>query len=384
MRKKMKIIQQIFMTLSILTLVFVSGSSPSSQARQGEEGEEVIRITQVDTSQFPQVTLYVSITDAAGNPIGVSPSNIVIKENGVPIPLDQIHGVGEVGPLTTLFVMDVSGSMYTDGKLEAAKTAAHSFIDQMRPEDQFGLLTFNTQIIYVQPITTNREDMSQAIDGLIAIGDTAMYDALTQAVDILEPIEGRKAIIALTDGLDNRSVSTPEEVISRIGPAGLSISTVGLGNPTHGTGATSALDEDALIYLAENAGGLYGYANDENSLRTLYQSYAVGLKSEYVLTYTSPSQLRDGVNRALTVSLENQAASLFSVSEGQTVYNPGGLVPEVAEPASWSLFFAVIGGLVILLFIPGLVNRVVSIGPGNGRGSRKMGNKKKSRIKLLD
>jgi VWFA-related protein len=383
MRKKMKIIQQIFMALSILTLVFVSGFSPRSQARQGEEGEEVIRITQVDTSQFPQVTLYVSITDAAGNPIGVSPSNIVIKENGVPIPLDQIHGVGEVGPLTTMFVMDVSGSMYTDGKLEAAKAAAHSFIDQMRPEDQFGLLTFNTQINYVQPITTNRDDMSQAIDGLIAIGDTAMYDALNRAEDILESVEGRKAIIALTDGLDNRSESTPEEVISRIGPAGLSISTVGLGNPTHGTGATSALDEDALIYLAENAGGLYGYANDEDSLRTLYQSYALGLKSEYVLTYTSPSQLRDGVNRALTVSLDSQAASLFSVSEGQTVYNPGGLVPEVAEPASWSLFFAVIGVLIILLFIPGIINRAVSMVPGNGRGSRKTG-KKKSRIKLLD
>lgn len=302
----------------------------------------------------------------------------------MPIPLDQIHGVGEVGPLTTLFVMDVSGSMYTDGKLEAAKAAAHSFIDQMRPEDQFGLLTFNTQINYVQPITTSRDDMSQAIDGLIAIGDTAMYDALIKAEDILEAVEGRKAIIALTDGLDNRSDSTPEEVISRIGPAGLSISTVGLGNPTHGTGATSALDEDALIYLAENAGGLYGYANDENSLRTLYQSYAVGLKSEYVLTYTSPLKLRDGVNRALTVSLNSQAASLFSVSEGQTVYNPGGLVPEVAEPASWSLFFAVIGVLIILLFIPGLINRVVSMVPGNGQGSRKTGKKKKSRIKLLD
>ncbi|MGD8457866.1 MAG: VWA domain-containing protein [Anaerolineales bacterium] len=381
--KKMINNQRIFIVLSIVTFLLGSGSSPSSQARQNEQGEEVIRITQVDTTQFPQVTLYVSITDAAGNPIGVSPANIIIQENGVPIPLEQIHGVGEVGPLTTLLVMDVSGSMHTDGKLEAAKAAAHSFIDQMRAEDQFGLVTFSTEITYAQPITTDRNEIKAAIDRLVGRGDTAMYDALSQAVDILEAAAGRKAIIALTDGLDNRSVSTPEEVISRIGPAGLSISTVGLGNPEHGTGATSALDEDALIYLAENAGGLYGYANDETNLRTLYQSYAVGLKSEYVLTYTSPSQLRDGVNRALTISLADRPSAAFSTSEGETVYNPGGLVPEVAEPASWPLFFGMLGGLLVLLLIPGLVNRVVSVAPGGGRGGKKFG-KKKSRIKLLD
>ena len=154
MRKKMKNIQKAAIALSLVTFFLASGFDPAAQARQEEQGEEVIRITQVDTSQFPQVTLYVSITDAAGNPIGVSPSNIIIEENGVPIPLDQIHGVGEVGPLTTLLVMDVSGSMHTDGKLEAAKAAAHSFIDQMRAEDQFGLLTFSTEITYAQPITT--------------------------------------------------------------------------------------------------------------------------------------------------------------------------------------------------------------------------------------
>jgi VWFA-related protein len=383
MKKKMNDFKRAFIALSILTMLFLSGFSPNTLPRQDEQGEEVIRITQVDTSEFPQVTLYVSITDAAGNPIGVSPSNIVIEENGVPIPVDQIQGAGEVGPLTTLLVMDVSGSMHADGKLEAAKAAAHSFIDQMRFDDQFGLLTFSTEIKYVQPITSDRQEIKEAIDGLIGVGDTAMYDALTQAVDIFETVDGRKAIIALTDGLDNRSVSTPEEVISRIGPAGLSISTVGLGDPTHGSGATSALDEEALVYLAENAGGLYGYANDEESLRNLYQSYAVGLKSEYVLTYTSPSQLRDGVNRALTVSLADRPSALFSTAEGQTVYNPGGLVPEVAEPASWSLFFSLLGGLLVLLLIPGFVNRIISVTSGSGRGGRRIG-KKKPRIKLLD
>jgi VWFA-related protein len=375
--------QRIFMTFSILTLVFLSAFNMQIPPGQTDQEEEIIRITQVDTSQFPQVTIYVSITDQNGQPIGIAPSRIVIEEDGVPIPFDQIQGAEQVGPLTTLLVMDVSGSMHAEGKLEAAKAAARTFIDQMRADDEVGLVTFSTEIKYAQPITADRGEINKAIDRLIGIGDTAMYDALIQAVDILETVEGRKAIVALTDGLDNRSDATPEEVLSQIGPAGLSISTVGLGNPEHGSGAVSALDEDALIYLAENAGGLYGYANDEASLRSLYQSYAVGLQSEYVLTYTSPSQLRDGVNRALTVSLAATAFSIINPSQGETVYNPGGLVPEVSEPASWSLFFSLLGGLVILLFIPGLINRVVSLTPGNGRGGRKLG-KKKPRIKLKD
>jgi VWFA-related protein len=383
MKPNKKLNQNAFVIFSILTLMFLSAFNPQIQPKQEDQGDETIRITQVDTTLFPQVTLYVSITDRDGNPIGVSPSNIVIEEDGTPIPFDQIQGAGAVGPLTTLLVMDVSGSMHAEGKLDAAKAAAHTFIAQMRSDDSVGLVTFSTEIKYAQPITTNRQEITDAIDGLVGVGDTAMYDALIQAVDIFETIEGRKAIIALTDGLDNRSAATPENVLSRIGPAGLSISTVGLGDPTHGSGASSALDEEALIYLADNAGGLYGYANDEASLRTLYQSYAVGLQSEYVLTYTSPSQLRDGVNRALTVSLADRPFNLTNPSEGQAVYNPGGLVPEVSEPAAWPLFFAILGGLLVLLLIPGLINRVTSLAPGNGRGGRKIG-KKKPKIKLLD
>ena len=379
MSKQTKKIYRITLTiLLLLTPIFLTGFSPQDQTGQEGQENEIVRITQVDTTEFPQVTVYISVVDQDGQPVGVEPSRIVIAENGVPIPLEQTQGVGDVGPLTTLLVMDVSGSMYADGKLEAAKAAARAYVDQMRSGDQVGLLTFSTEITYVQAITTDRQEMTYAINGLVGIGDTAMYDALTQAVDILAPIQGRKAIIALTDGLDNISATTPENVLQQIGPAGLSISTIGLGNPEHGSGAVSALDEDALVYLAENAGGLYGYANDEASLSNLYQNYAIGLQSEYVLTYTSPSALKDGVNRALRVSLGD------SVSNGQrVVYNPGGLVPEVSEPAPWSLFFTLLTGMIVLLLLPWVFGRAAALGQRGGGGRRRLGKKRPS-IKLKD
>jgi VWFA-related protein len=328
-----------------------------------------VRVTQVDTSKFPLVTAYVSVTDASGEPVEVAPSSLVVMENGQKIEPQEVSGLGESNePLTTLLVMDVSGSMNSAGKLQAAKDAASAYVRQTRPNDRTGLLVFNTQVKYVQQITGNQDKLVKAIDGLKARDDTAMYDALIQAAGILEKFDGRKAIIALTDGMDNRSKSTPDQVIQRIGPAGLSISTIGLGDPAHSYGTLAGLDEAALVSLSERAGGLYGYANDAAALRTLYERYGRALQSEYAITYSSPSTLRDGVNRSLSVALKGSSAS--SASAELSSYNPGGLVPEVAKPASWTVFFVLLGVLALFLALPTLVGVFTSRGSKSGSKGR--------------
>lgn len=368
--------KNIFSILLLLSLFALTGYSPNYQAE-----EVAIRITQIDTSNFPKVTVYVTITDVNGQPVGIDPARIRLMENEEEIPVDQIEGAGEVGSLTTLLVMDISGSMLHAGKLEAAQSAATVFVNQLRPSDKVGLLTFNNTIEYVQPVTTDREQILSAINGLQAGEDTAMYDALSEAIDILSVIEGRKAIVALTDGLDNLSIATPDTVIQQIGPAGLSISTIGLGDPDQGRGAITALDQDALTFLAENAGGVYGYAFDKESLGNLYQSYAIAFKSEYQLTYTSPSDLRDGVNRALSVNLIDLSNTVALLDQEVVTYNPGGLVPEVSEPAPWTFFGGVMIGLTALLLLPTILNRLSQPFQKNlSRGE--FGRKKKPKIKL--
>jgi VWFA-related protein len=389
-----------FFSLLCISLVFLTGFSPvrqslpaqqSSSAQQGEpeSGTLTARITQVDTSQFPKVTVYVSVTDANGEPVGVSVSKLVLRENGEIMTPEDISGAGEIGPLTTMLVMDVSGSMNHAGKLESAKDAARAYVDQSRPQDYVGLLAFNTQTDYVQPLTSDHQKLSDAIESLKADEDTAMYDALVVAMELLEAIQGRVAVIALTDGLDNRSKISPQEVIQMIGPEGLSISTIGLGEPTHSTSALSGLNEPALKAFSEQAGGMYGYANDAESLQALYKLYGRALQSEYVIAYTSPSQLRDGVNRALTVMVSDQedatGAVAASAAEGeQELYNPGGLVPEVAEPASWSIFFILLVALVLLLLVPTLIFFVLRFFRGRQKGKVKVKNSptKKARVKL--
>jgi Ca-activated chloride channel homolog len=351
-----------------LVLVAFFNLQPAAQVSAQDEAPQ-IRITQVDNSQFPQVTVYISVTNAAGEPVTVDPSTLQVYENGVLMTPTQVSGSGQVGSLqtslTTMLVMDVSGSMEKSNKLNLAKEAAKTYIDQMRPGDQAGLMSFNTEVVYNQTPTSDKAALINAIDSLQADKDTAMYDALLQTIQNLDVVSGRKAVIVLTDGLDNRSQANEDIVIDAIGPSGLSISTIGLGNPEEGI-TNYGLDEPGLKSLAERAGGGYGFAATGEVLNALYQQQGRTLQSEYMLVYTSPSALRDGVNRTLSVSLVEGDTSF------EAVYNPGGVLPEVPN-RSWALFGGILAGLVILFAIPFLVRGgVQALG----------GSKPKSRIKL--
>jgi VWFA-related protein len=358
----------------VLTLNLLLGLllSPASTAF-AQDNSPQIHITQVDNSKFPQVTVYVSVTNAAGDPVGVDPATLQIFENGKLMQITDIRGGGEVGggaiPVTTMLVIDISGSMAKNDKIGAAKEAAKTYVSQMRPGDQAGLIAFDTQVYHVQSVTSDIAALKSAIDGLKPGSDTAMYDALAEATKALDSISGRKAIILLSDGMDNRSHINQDAIVNSVGPSGLTISAIGLGDPS-ATGQ-AGIDEAALKSLTSRTGGQYAYATDVASLSAVYQQYGQALQSEYAITYVSPSTLRDGVNRGLTVSLTTAPAS------AESKYNPGGVLPEVASQ-SWPLFGGILLGLLALLLVPLLVSRGFQAVSGGGGGLFR----KKGRVKL--
>ncbi len=334
--------------IALLIALAVTASMAWAPAQGAAEVR--LNVTQVDTSGFPQVTVYVSAVNPLGEPVAISPADIVLQEDGTPVEPLEVRGVGTSDPLTTLLVMDVSGSMRRAGKLAAAKAAASSYINQMRPGDRAGVIVFASETRTVQAITADPQALLAAIDGLGTLDDTAMYDALQQAIGMLNAESGRKSVLVLTDGMDNRSQYTADQVIAAIGPAGLSISTLGLGEPSQGGATLAGLDEPALTQLAQRAGGSYAYANDPHALQRLFERHGRALQSEYRITYTSRSPLRDGVTRTLTAALGQGGAA-------STRYNPGGVVPEVGTQRTWGLFLGLLAGLLALLAIPGLIAR---------------------------
>ena len=366
------------------TILLIAISACPFAVVSAQEEAPQIRITQVDNSQFPNVTVYVSVTNTAGEPVGIDPATIEIYENGQLMQPVDIQGGGEVGeehiPVTTMLVMDISGSMDKNDKLAASKEAAKSYVNQMQPGDQAGVIAYDTQVYTIQPLTTDIATLNSAIDGLQTGSDTAMYNALVEAEKALEGVSGRKTIIVLTDGLDNKSQSTADDVIAGIGESGLTISAIGFGDVS--TVGQTGLNETALKSLAEKTGGIYGFATDSDALKGLYQQQSRVLQSEHLITYVSPSTLRDGVNRNLTVSLTGGATSV----EGQ--YNPGGVLPEVSS-RSWTTFAVILLGLLALLFAPMLINLITQAFSnskkkfgGNGYISKSPQHAARGRIKL--
>lgn len=330
-----------FLILMTLVLLLSLAALPLSPVHAQEVAPN-ITITQVDNSKFPQVTVYISITDNAGEPLNVSPSSLQVHENGQLMTPTEITGQGEIGPLTTLLIIDISGSMYNSGKIDAAKAAAKAYIEQMRPQDQAGLISFNTEVRVVQSVTSDRAALNAAIDSLVPDLDTAMFNALDKGIEVLEPISGRKTIVLLSDGLDNVSQLTMKDIVEAIGPAGLSISTIGLGDPGK-LGTNYGLDEPALQGLASNAGGVYRFASGPDALVSLYEQLGRALQGEFSFTYLSPLSLRDGVNRELKVSIDGNSVA--------AQYNPGGVIPEVSK-SSLPLFIGILAGLLFLLVLP--------------------------------
>lgn len=346
-----------------LILLLMLGPTLTVHAQEPESPQ--VRITQVDNSNFPNVTVYLSATNVAGEPVGIDPSTIQIHEDGQLMQLTDVRGGGEaLGgeaiPITTMLVIDISGSMEKGNKIGAAKDAAKTYISGMRDVDQAGVIAFDTQVYRIQEITSDKAVLTAAIDGLHTGSDTAMYEGIMEGTKALEGISGRKAILVLSDGLDNQSVATEESIVSNVGPSGLTVSAIGFGDPS-GTGQ-AGIDEAGLQSLTSRTGGQYAYVTDAATLTALYQQTGKAYQSEYAVTFVSPFTLRDGVNRNISVSLTGAPA----LAEG--TYNPGGVLPEV-NASSLPLFLSILAGLLVLLFLPGLIGGISNLAGGRKPGS---------------
>ena len=162
-------------------------------------------------------------------------------------PIDQAHGVDPQEPKTTLevpnaemihgiidlwqerkknaevvLVIDTSGSMRDDSKLDNAKLGGRQLISLMNNNDVFSLLPFNNKFDWAlqdASLKTSRDHANQQMDSLYPGGGTAFYDSVEAAYEHLleRPSEHRiQAIVALTDGEDNRSKLQLTELISKI------------------------------------------------------------------------------------------------------------------------------------------------------------------------
>lgn len=121
--------------------------------------------------------------------------------------LNTWHEVKKPG--VVVLVVDTSGSMMGE-KIEKARQGAEAFLDAIAPNSYVGVVTFSSAVnvrIDIGPLAQNKFDLVDAIDGLRAQGNTAMYDALSTAVQMADtyPLTGEaiRAVLLLSDGQSN-------------------------------------------------------------------------------------------------------------------------------------------------------------------------------------
>ncbi len=319
------------------------------------------------------------------------------QEAGIPI---YTVGVGEPGknePVTTVLVLDHSDSMRDPAeagsrlsKIKALNRAAARFIDLMRPGARTTLLPFNHILEIPKPFSTDKSALKKRIQQLTPSGGTLLYDATYEAIETLEAArpEGKKAVVVLTDGVDESPGSRHRvgEVVQRAREAGIPLHMLGFGQAgdldegvmqqlASGTGGTyhharneqllfeifenlsiqlhdDGIDEAALRKLADESGGHYFHARDLAQLRFIYEGLADELQTTYTVTFPSLRQDYDGTSRDIHISVWRKGAQVSTVlEEGYNV--PGVVVPEM-EPGVYLTLLAALGGL---LAVPAVFRR---------------------------
>lgn len=235
------------------------------------------------TAKADVVSVAPIVTDRLGRYVpGLTAKNFTVLDDGVPRRIETFDATDS--PLSAVLVLDVSGSMLY--KIEEARRSAHAFVDALKPEDEVALLTFNSTTVGWVPFTKQRGPIHSEIDASRTEGETALYDATGQALKRLKPLKRRKAVILFTDGEDNRSRLSVDQVIGIARASEVSIYSVAQGLDERTT-LRAFLDQ-----LADQTGGRSYFIGSIEKLSETFRKILKELKSQYYLTYTPRPGLR--------------------------------------------------------------------------------------------
>lgn len=198
-------------------------------------------------------------------------------------------------PITLAILLDSSGSM--QDKLKEVRAAASAFVDTLRAEDKALVIDFDDSVFLIQDLTADHEDLKKAIVSVEAIGATALYDVIHAAYRKIGTIEGRKAMILLSDGEDTASQAGFNRVLEEAKSNNTMIFAIGLGG--WGSGPRKGVLRDFSDYT----GGRPFFVNKAADLAEVYEKIAEELRTQYYLAYSTSNEDWDG--RWIDLRVEN-------------------------------------------------------------------------------
>ena len=296
------------------------------------------------SSQKDYTQVRVSVLDPDRKPVhDLKQSDFIVESDSTKIPVVYAHEDRSGTPRTIVIAIDTSGSM--GPKLATVQSEMGKLIAGLNPCDEVALIAFSGRTFMLQSLTTDHPQVERRLSLLHAYGSTSMYDAAITG----DLIAGRgryqdRVLILLTDGMDNTSSHSADDVISMCKREHVRMYSIGIGEPsppgsrpTFGpfvlAGAEDDVDKKTLDTLAARTGGLDFVVppmsrDDGRGFRAAVASLSEQLDNGYELGFIASSPVEYP-----EVSIANQTDYKVRVVAGQTSNNTTASNP-ISPPSS--------------------------------------------------
>jgi len=263
--------------------------------------------TTVESVRVDVVQLHVSALDKAGHFVkGLSKDDFSVKEDGKP---EQITGfeVAENMPLNIGLVVDASGSM-EKGMPFVHEASAELFKALMREKDHGFVVEFRDRPRFLQELTSDTNALQRAARDIKAEGATALYDAMVLGLYQFRTLQGRRALIVVTDGDDNRSHVEYETLLRYARSAGAPIYFIAVNIPI-----TDFKSRRITKQIATESGGEVFAIGNASKMGEVTKRIEEELRSQYIIAFRSDSQKPAGEYREVAVSTAKPGITLRTI-----------------------------------------------------------------------
>ncbi len=234
------------------------------------------------------------LTDLKGRPIqDLGEKDVTLLVDGQPVATD-LFVRSDDAPVSFTILLDGSGSMGLVGKMEGAKAAVRALVQQRLSGDDFALYVFAAGAVREEvPFTSDAARLLAAVDAVKPAGRTAFYDALAKMPDrSLLGKNGSRAIVLLTDGIDNASEFTRDDLAVMLEGVDVPVYPIGLRSPgvplvpPPGVTPEALMNLEILGHVARLSGGRLSIVDEPAQLPAAIALVEKDLRAQYLMGFT--------------------------------------------------------------------------------------------------
>jgi len=305
------------------------GFSQSRQDGAPDTDEEEIPSLSIGVD-VSMVSVPVTVRKADGNFLkGLTRKSFRIQEDGKEQEITFF--AEEALPAHIAVVLDTSGSVRPEWG--TIKYATKRFLDNLSPDDDFSLTTFNNEVLLRMDWGKRTDRVDAVLSSVYCKDETKLWDAIwVVSTEVFKGLDGKKVMIIMTDGMDNQSIVNYAEAVRAAVENEIAIYIVSKtealrqyyeylypGGVPQGYFAQA---ESILRRLAYDTGGRVLKPNGFGQLDNIYAEVVEELRNQYTLGYTSTNTTKDGSYREIRVGVLSQDARNATITNRPGYYAP--------------------------------------------------------------